>query len=134
MPTFGVILREESSADIESDLLPTDDPVLESGDQHYGNLNATKETDSIMPNASFAVGTQLAVYVNGRDYLSDAVEWTDEDTFVGNWRPSMQEGKLTFTDKKRYGKVLRYRFVGVGLRGLRFDAYSVNVYGRGAER
>jgi hypothetical protein len=134
MPTFGVLLRDEVESDADVDLLFADDPVLESGDMHYGNLNVTKETDSIMPNASFAIGTELAVYVNGRDYLSDTVEWTDSDTFVGNWRPSLEEGKLTFTDKKRYGKVLRYRFVGVGLRFLRFDAYSVNVYGRGAER
>jgi len=134
MPTFGVLLRDEIKADDDSDLLAADDPVLESGDMHYGNLNAEKETDSIMPNASFGVGTQLAVYVHGRNYLSDLVAWTDADTFVGNWRPSMVEGKLTFTEKKRYGKVLRYRFVGVGLRGLRFDAYSVNVYGKGAER
>jgi hypothetical protein len=76
----------------------------------------------------------LAVYVNGRDYLSDELDWVPADTFVGNWYPELEEGKLTFTEKKRYGRVLRYRFVGIGLRGLRFDAYAVNVYMKSAER
>jgi hypothetical protein len=131
---FGGILRDELSTDATASLLPADDPILETGDLHYGNLNAVKETDEIMPNAAWAVGEQLAVYVNGRDYLSDELDWVPADTFVGNWYPELEEGKLTFTEKKRYGRVLRYRFVGIGLRGLRFDAYAVNVYMKSAER
>jgi hypothetical protein len=129
---FGLILRDELAGDTV--LLPADDPVLETGDHHYGNLNMEKETDAMMPNASWAVGASLKVQVHGRQYLSDAVNFNEADATVGNWVPTLPEGKLTFNDKKRYGRVLRYRFVGVGLRFLHFDAYAVNVYSRGAER
>jgi hypothetical protein len=132
--TFGLILRDELAGDSATILLPADDPVLETGDHHYGNLNAEKETDAMMPNASWAVGASLKVQVHGRQYLSDVVNFNEPDATVGNWVPTLEEGKLTFNDKKRYGRVLRYRFIGVGLRFLRFDAYAVNVYSRGAER
>lgn len=134
MATFGVILRDETAADSTNDLLPADDPVLETGDQHYGNLNVEKETDAIMPNASWLLGNSLKVQVHGRQYLSDVVNFDEPDATVGLWRPTLEEGKLTFNDKKRYGRVLRFRFIGEDLRFLKFDAYAVNMYMRGAER
>lgn len=134
VPSYGVLLRDEVSLDTPEMLLASDDPVLETGDQHYSNLNAEKETDAVMPNASWTHGDSLKVQVHGRQYLSDVVNFNEPDATVGNWTPNLEEGKLTFTNKKRYGRVLRYRFIGVGLRFLRFDAYAVNVYMRGAER
>ena len=128
----GKTYKDEVAGDAASALLTADDPVLETGDFHYGHIGVEKETDFLLVNAYWYDGTKLQCQALGREHLSSTVDWTVASTIKGNWRPTLPEGRLTFPAVN--GKVLRYRFVGTGLRGLRFDAFMDGVRGKGAEQ
>ena len=125
----GKVLREEISTDDVGDLLAADDPVLESADFHYGDLRTVKENDAVVLNAVWEdhddVVQNIEVRVRGREFLSTLVDWTHERTLVGVWTPQAIDGELNYPT--RSGRVLRYRFKGINVRGLTFSAFSDRV-------
>ena len=125
----GQLLREEMTSDASNTLLSADEPVLESADFHYGDLRTTKENDAIVVNAVWddhpADSPAIEVRVKGRDYLSTPIDWTLAPTLAGLWVPELPDGELNYP--VHYGRVLRYRFTGKNVRGLKFSAFSDRV-------
>lgn len=125
----GALLREETSSDAFADLVTADEPVLESADFHYGDLRTSKENDAMVINAAWdadaTVDQSITVQAKGRDYLAREVDWTDVTTDCGDWLPTLPDGELNYT--VRNGRVFRYRFTGVNMRGLKFSAFSDRV-------
>ncbi|SRR6266487_126139 len=129
----GKVYREEIPGDATSSLIIADDPVLETGDFLYGSLHAVKEARALSINAAWPDPlTTLEVGVSARDYLDDAVDWSDPANKAGLWNRALPEGRLTH--RERSGKVLRYRFVGRNARGIKFTAYEPTIYAQQAEK
>jgi hypothetical protein len=132
----GKILREEKTSDATSALLPQDDPVLETGDFHYGDIVTRKEVDGMCVNAAWDEpqnpSMALEVRVHARDYLDNEVKWTEEESRAGDWDAHLPHGQLTF--KAKAGRILRYRFRGKNARGLKFSAFSESIYAQKAEK
>lgn len=122
----GKVYREELSTDATSALLAQEDPVLETGDLHYGDISTKKENDAMSINALWNTTQDptmnLEVRASGRDYLSLVVDWSVASTLAGTWKPNLVEEWLTYSPK--VGKVLRYRFTGKNARGLKFTAFE----------
>lgn len=132
----GRVLREEVAADDSSILLPADNPVLESGDFHYGDIRTEKEVDQIALNVFWDNEQNpdgfIDVRVQGRSFLSQTLVWDNDLDSVGQWKFVQQDHMITFTSKN--GRVLRYRFEANNIRGLAFNAYSEGVYIKQAEK
>lgn len=132
----GQVLREEVVADDVSLLLPADNPVLESGDFHYGDIRTEKENDQLTVNATWDQDENpegfINVRVKGRPYLGDDVVWTDDNDSVGQWKPTYPDQLLTYRSK--VGRVLRYHFEAENIRGLVFNAFSEGIYVKQAEK
>jgi hypothetical protein len=132
----GRLLTDEVEGDATVNLLTQEDPVLETGDFHYGDITMKKENDAMSVNAVWDVvrdpTMQLQVQVSGREYLEEDVDWTDVATIVGNWNRTLKEKWLDYPAKE--GKVLRYRFVATNARGLKVSAFEDSVYMRKAEK
>ena len=133
---IGTLLRDEVASDATNTLIAQEEPVLESGDFHYGDISTKKEVDAISINAWWNSvrdpGMKLEVRVSARDKISTPVDWTDPTTLVGYWTQSLPEDWLNFP--ARSGKILRYRIKGVNARGLKVDAYEDSVYVKKAEK
>ena len=120
----GQTLREEQVTDSTSTLLPADDPVLESGDFHYGDIRTQKENDAMVINAWWkwieADQQLIEVRVAVREYLGDNVHWPDDPN--GTWTPKIQDAILTYAPVN--GRVIRYKFTLKNTRMAIFSAFS----------
>jgi len=131
----ALILRDATTEDTDVDLLEAaDDPVLDTGDVHYGNISQMKECDALninayWPSATISPSGTIKVEAAARNMLSQPVDYKNK----GNWTQVLEDEWITFQEPA-CGKVLRYRFTGQNMRGLRFDAYEDSVRAKGAER
>jgi hypothetical protein len=120
----GQTLREELSTDSSSSLLPTDDPVLESGDFHYGDIRTQKENDAMVINAWWEQidfdKPLVEVRVATRNYLGEGVKWSADP--VATWTPDIQDSIATYEAVN--GRILRYKFTFKNTRQAVLSAYS----------
>jgi hypothetical protein len=136
----GVVLRDAVTADANESLLAQDDPVLESADFHFGDLRTIKETDAMILNAYWTEtgegdineNAYIEVYAKGRNYLSEPVGWSGSE-LRGSWDLDLEDDKLNYKGSV-VGRVLRYKFVGKNIRGLKVAAWSDLVRGKLAEK
>lgn len=132
----GRLLREEVTSDSAVSLLPADDPILESGDFHYGDIKTVKENSEMLINAfwdeTLCPEGKIELRAQGRSFLSTDVDWSTVDAERDPWKPSSVDEKLTYPAVS--GRVLRYQFRGKNVRNMLFSAYSDVVRAKGAEK
>lgn len=123
----GRVLREETMSDASSLLLPADDPILETGDFHYGDIRNIKENDGMIVNSTWqhidGEDANIEVRVNGRDFLGDDVTYAA--TPDGRWNPwTLDTNDAQVNYPAKVGKILRYQFTFKKTRAAIFSAFS----------
>jgi len=126
----GQILQDEVIATDVSTLIAADDPVLESGDFHYGDLRTVKENDSMIINAALNTGASIDIAVSGRNFLGDAPTYPTLPN--ASWTSTVQDSLSTYAPPS--GRILRYRFTLKNARLASFAAFSDGVYAKAAEK
>ena len=119
-----------SIAPSPSTVIAADDPILESGDFHYGDIRTMKENDAMVINAALYTGATINVGVSGRNFLGVAPTFSATPNAV--WNTTLQDAMSTY--KAVPGRVFRYRFTLKNARLARFDAFSESVYAKTAEK
>jgi hypothetical protein len=125
----GELLREETEADADPELAatPYDDPVLESGDFHYGDIRATKECDGMILNTT---APKVGIRVSGRNFLGDAPTFPVDAN--AEWTPTLPDLMSNF--RAVAGRVFRYRFTLKDSKLATFDAFSEGMLVKQAEK
>lgn len=126
--TSGTLYFESLSSTPIASLLDHDNPIVETGDELFGNFGQVKELASVHLSVG---GTHegVKVEVSARETLASAVTYTD----VGTWTSSLPEVALTFPAV--VGRVFRLRFTSLGdVHNFAFHGYETNLSKTGARR
>src|ERR1017187_6133403 len=126
----GQILQDELSSTPTDSLLPYDNPVLETGDYHYGDIRTVKENDAMVINAAVNDGVTIQINVAARTFLGEKAIYGNNPT--STWSPKLQDALCTYAPPS--GRILRYKFVLKDARMCTFDAFSDAVYAKTAEK
>lgn len=126
------LLRDELSTDLLADLLPAAEPMLETKDLYYNNLETIKSIDSMVIHATYDSTSckGIEVQYSARYHLDDVLNWQVVPTL---WTPLLKEKRLSLP--RIAGRIFRFKFtfkekiVGQGVRGAIFTAWGENVYG-----
>jgi hypothetical protein len=126
----GQVFQDERITTPVETLIAADDPVLESGDFHYGDIRTTKENDVMVINAALNTGATIDVAVSGRNFLGDTP--TYPATVNASWNQSKQDAMSAYAAVA--GRILRYKFTFKLARLVSFAAFSDGVYVKQAEK
>lgn len=100
----GSLWREEKTADSLSVLAAQEDPVLETKDYHYGDMQNVKEVDTITLHSSLVSGKGVFVEAAARALVDEPVVYKEPLL----WTPQSSYKRLT--SLRLSGRLMRFRF------------------------
>lgn len=121
-----LINREELPDDLDSVIVQSPQPVLETGDIFYEQLELYKEIDTMLVDFGYDTAAGIEVFVSARSHLRDAVTYIS----WGLWTPTLFEERLV--SLRTAGRVFRFKFQPTAddgvIRGVQYYAFGENVY------